>query len=136
MLITLMGCSSKEAGAPKLLFLLGADSVPHFEDVQIDKELNLTKEQISVFGAGELGLQNWGKITIDWGQALKPEFVSGGVMSWAPPKTTAIKVTGDAKVPLVAYLLDARVDDQMNPIKIKVIQKWRIKVGKFEISAP
>lgn len=120
-----------------MLFLLGAKSSPLFGDVRIGKEINPTKgDQIAVFGAGELGRRKWGKITVDWGQTQKPEFVSGGVMSWAPPKTAAIKATGDAEVPLVAYLLVMTVDGRMNPLKMKVIQKWQIKTGKFEITSP
>lgn len=136
LLMPLIG-SCKEKESTRLLLLLGARSSPAFVDVQVGKKMNPAKgDSIAVFGAGELGKEKWGEVIIDWGDEQKPKFESGGVMSWAPPKAGAIKMTGDAKVPLVAYLLEVMVDGHMNPLKMKLIQKWQVEIGEFEITSP
>ena len=133
-IIPLMG-ACKERATTRLSFLLGAKSSPSYEELQTGKEMAPDLgESIAVFGSGEFGKDKWGKITIDWMDTQKPEFESGGVISWSPLKAKAIKVTGDVKVPLVAYLLEVTVDDQMNPKKMRLIHKWHLQPGKVEIT--
>jgi hypothetical protein len=115
--------------------LVGAHSVPAFEDVNVGDHIGLEdRKHLAVFGAGDLGLTPWGSLAIQDGQERNPTFNSGGVIGWLKSGPDVSRIKGEATVPLVAYLLKVKADKDRTFKESKVEAKWKIPRGNFDLA--
>ncbi len=128
----MIGC--RDAELTRAVFMLGHRSQPEASKVKEGMELSLSAgAHLAVFGAGDLGEQPWGKIELVWNDADPVTFTQGGIISWAPEGVSEFHAEGVADVPLVAYLVDVKVDESRNPSSMTVKRAWQIQEGAFTI---
>lgn len=126
------GCDSRSETRETLF--IGARSHPEFSAVLPGRSIDLgSGASLAVFGRGKLGRDTWGQLEIQYSDGHVRRYQTGGIVSVPPIDVTHDKISGEAEVPLFAFLLDTTVDRASNPERGYVRRKWLIEPGSFDI---
>ena len=130
-LACLSGCSGNQNHHQVLL--LGARSSVPYHDVIIGDDLTSQKKGIAVFGHGELASEKWGELHYRLSNGESGTFESGGLIIWSEPNAEFTKIYGKADVELVGFLFSTIANENLEPSSMRVINKWKIAVGEFNL---
>lgn len=107
------------------ILAVGTKSRPGFEELEVGSE-----QGVAVFGYGDL--TEWGKLNVIYSDGDLHTFDSGGVICHSGEETFIRKISGEAKVVLLAYLYQEN-DHLFGSKERRLIGKWQIETGKFSI---
>lgn len=129
--LLLFGCTEEKN--EHAVLLVGPQSFPDYESVELGVDLIVNDKQLSVGGDGHLADDEWGALKYRYTNGESHTFRKGGVVAWSPPGENFEEISGKAQVVLFAYLLDAKAGDDLTPSSMVVRKKWRIPEGPFNL---
>jgi hypothetical protein len=125
----------RESNQSRTILMVGVRSEPDASQIIIGSLFRPEQgESLSVYGLGDYAEDTWGRINFRWGDQDVIEFTKGGVVSWAPIGESTLSAHGVADVPLVAFVVQADVTDQLEPQSMTIKQMWHIPKGDFTLN--